>query len=510
MPIRVIDLFAGPGGLSEGFSRYRHRGEAVFKIKLSIEKDPFAHQTLKLRAFFRQFADRQAPQAYYEHLAGLISAERLYQKCPEEAEKASAEALHAELGGKDFPNRHIDQLIRHALGGSADWVLIGGPPCQAYSLVGRARRTNDPKFHQDKKHTLYKEYLRIIADHQPPIFVMENVKGILSARHEDEGVLARIIADLKKPLDAVYGPNANPSAGRLEYHLVSLVTANRNLLGAFEPDDFVVCAEKYGIPQARHRVILLGVLAQKNAAPRLLREQPPVQIEHVLSDLPRLRSGLSREADTSEAWRSALLEIPEAHWFRNGDLDEPVRREMRRQLGDVNGALDRGREFMPPSRRVLKCYKHWYLDPRLLAVCNHTTRSHIRKDLHRYFFAAAFAQVYDRSPKLDDFPHDLLPNHKNVAEALESGKFSDRFRVQIKGHPATTVTSHISKDGHYFIHYDPTQCRSLTVREAARLQTFPDNYFFEGPRTEQYQQVGNAVPPLLARQIAEIVAALIS
>ena len=127
-------------------------------------------------------------------------------------------------------------------------------------------------------------------------------------------------------------------------------------------------------------------------------------------------------------------------------------------------------------------------------------------DLRRYAFAASFASVSGKSPKLADFPNSLLPEHANVEEGRAGKMFSDRFRVQLPNRPSTTVTSHISKDGHYFIHYDPRQCRSLTVREAARLQTFPDNYYFEGPRTSQYHQVGNAVPPFLARQIAEVIA----
>ena len=126
-------------------------------------------------------------------------------------------------------------------------------------------------------------------------------------------------------------------------------------------------------------------------------------------------------------------------------------------------------------------------------------------DLHRYLYAASFAEKYGKSPLISEFPDELIPAHKNA----RSGHFNDRFRVQIADKPSVTVTSHISKDGHYFIHYDPKQCRSLTVREAVRLQTFPDNYFFEGSRTQQYIQVGNAVPPLLARQIAEVVYDLI-
>jgi DNA (cytosine-5)-methyltransferase 1 len=149
----------------------------------------------------------------------------------------------------------------------------------------------------------------------------------------------------------------------------------------------------------------------------------------------------------------------------------------------------------------------WLLDERLSYWLNHEARGHMDSDLRRYAYAAAFAEIYGDSPKghRDFNLPGLEPNHKN----WKSGKFSDRFRVQRKGIPSTTITSHIAKDGHYFIHYDPRQCRSLTVREAARLQTFPDNYFFLGNRTQQFHQVGNAVPPLLANQIAGVVARII-
>ena len=128
------------------------------------------------------------------------------------------------------------------------------------------------------------------------------------------------------------------------------------------------------------------------------------------------------------------------------------------------------------------------------------------EDLLRYFYAACYATVHGKAAKLRDFPARLLPKHKNVSLALKGGYFQDRFRVQLATQPSTTITSHIAKDGHHFIHPDPAQCRSLTPREAARLQSFPDNYFFCGPRTAQYRQIGNAVPPLLARGIADVVA----
>jgi DNA (cytosine-5)-methyltransferase 1 len=506
MQIPVIDLFAGPGGLGEGFSSFEDaQGNNTFRIKLSIEKDSYAHCTLKLRAFYRQFTDEPAPEEYYEHLAGLLTQDQLFEKFPDEAKNASNEAWKAELGNENFPNDVVDQHITKALSAKDDWVLIGGPPCQAYSLVGRSRRKNDPGFADDEKHTLYKQYLRILAFHQPPVFVMENVKGILSAKHENKGVLHKILTDLENPAAAAQGTVGEPLKRPLKYRLFSLVTNNRNASGGFDPQDFVVCAEKYGIPQARHRVILLGIRADKARVPGLLTEQTPVKIEDVIADLPRLRSGLSQEADSGTAWRQALLDIPKSVWFRSAKLDESVRTEIRRLISEISATLERGDEYMLPTKRKVKQHDKWFTDPFLGAVCNHSTRAHIRMDLHRYFFVATFGRVNGRSPLLNDFPSELLPEHKNVAEALKETKFNDRFRVQVQGRPSTTVTSHISKDGHYFIHYDPTQCRSLTVREAARLQTFPDNYFFEGPRTQQYQQVGNAVPPLLAKEIAEVV-----
>jgi DNA (cytosine-5)-methyltransferase 1 len=161
-----------------------------------------------------------------------------------------------------------------------------------------------------------------------------------------------------------------------------------------------------------------------------------------------------------------------------------------------------------PSIQMPTELVEWLHDDRLRGYCQHEARSHMRSDLHRYLYAACYASSNDGvSPKVDEFPYGLLPDHGNIHSS--EVPFRDRFRVQASNFPSSTVVSHISKDGHYYIHYDPAQCRSLTVREAARLQTFPDNYYFEGNRTEQYWQVGNAVPPFLARQVARVVAEVV-
>lgn len=512
--IPVIDLFAGPGGLAEGFSAYKTEGKRIFKIGLSIEKDRYAHSTLELRSFFRQFQEGKIPPEYYAYLRKEISREMLFASYPAEAEAAQKEAWHAELGPEGLPEDKVNERIKDALGGAKKWVLIGGPPCQAYSTAGRSRNKGKEGYvpEEDKRHFLYLEYLRTIARHWPPVFVMENVKGLLSARVNGSSIFNHILRDLHEPLAALENSRIAPSTG-YKYKIYSLGTPTcfpfDSSQSSSSPADFLIMSENHGIPQARHRVILLGIREDMGDVwPDPLKQENPVNAEAVLNGLPELRSGLSREEDTHDSWNDRVSEILEDKLFKA--IYDEQEWDTWECIGDALLSLkrlnkyDRGGEFISC---VPKCgYREdWYLDPELQGVCNHTTRTHMTGDLHRYLFAASFAEVHRRSPTLPDFPKELWPEHKSARNAKRSGNFSDRFRVQMADKPATTIMSHIARDGHYYIHYDPSQCRSLTVREAARLQTFPDNYFFEGNRTQQYVQVGNAVPPLLAVQIAGIV-----
>jgi DNA (cytosine-5)-methyltransferase 1 len=500
-PIPVIDLFAGPGGLGEGFSAFNFEDKkSVFTIKLSIEKDRFAHQTLELRAFYRQFLAGTIPSEYYEYLKGKISRSNLFDKYPHEALNAKKEAWLAELG--ETSPVAVKTRIEEALYGSPVWILIGGPPCQAYSLVGRSRIRGESKqkYAKDHRHFLYKQYLNILADHQPPVFIMENVKGLLSSKRvEKENTFDLILADLKHPNDVKRKGSKSP----LSYKLFSM-SKKQDADTELEPKDYVIRSEEYGIPQARHRIIIFGIREDiyKSVPGTLEKVAQKITINDVIGNLPRLRSGLSKKEDSAEAWEKAIARIEKAKWVKTASPE--FKKALKNALKKISSHLSRGKTFVQSNQKP-KELSDWYIDKNLGGICNHESRSHIEKDLHRYLFASIYARINRRSPTLNNFPRALLPKHNNVKEALKGSKFNDRFRVQRRGEPSTTVVSHISKDGHYYIHYDPTQCRSLTVREAARLQTFPDNYFFEGNRTQQYHQVGNAVPPLLAKKIAEIV-----
>ena len=490
--IPIIDLFAGPGGLGEGFSSLRNReGAPVFQSILSVECDDQAYKTLRLRAYLRKIIgpDGKVPAVYIrymkEHTAEAF--DELISYRPHLWTAACEEAVRAEL--KEGDDKYV-RLGQERLEkwrekyGSGPLVIIGGPPCQAYSLAGRSRRAHDDTFEEDEKHTLYKCYLSFLEALKPDIFVMENVKGLLSATHKGEKMFSRILSDMKE----------------VGYVVRSLVTERPE-----SPQDFVVRAERYGIPQTRHRVILLGVRDDLELKTVILEEKPEITLGEALVGIPSVRSSFSRRSGDAEliGWTEYV--------------DAAARRILNTDEGrGLAPALKRVLSSHPP-RKIERCqvtsdhglYDWWYRCRfgKRRVLTNHVARTHLASDLDRYLFCAAYAEVKGIPPHLEDFPHSLLPNHRNVL-GVEKGsyKFNDRFRVQISSRPSTTITSHIAKDGHYYIHPDPVQCRSLTVREAARLQTFPDDYLFEGNRTSQYTQVGNAVPPLLAQQIAKVVA----
>lgn len=501
----IIDLFAGPGGLSEGFTA--HKGACRFHVALSVEKDAAAHRTLELRSFFRQFTPSQVPELYYRYIRdGGIAREELFKAFPEAAQAACDVAWHATLG--EMPMSEVVGRVETSLGGAGHWVLLGGPPCQAYSIAGRARMKGMERFKTDHRHTLYREYLKILAAFQPTVFVMENVKGILSSRHQDEAIFGRILEDMRYPwgalseMDRAEVPTPAFMHGYRIFSFSTSVTRDVQL----RPTDYVIESERYGLPQKRHRVILLGIRDDYTALPPALETTGgTVTVRRVLDGLPKLRSRLSRGDVDGPAWVRSI--VKGRRDMTAGAEDRALAEGIDAVLGGMATGLDGGDRFVrggePP-----RALAGWLWDPRVGGAIQHETRAHMPSDLHRYFFSACFATKHGRSPKLHEFPKALWPNHANAIpdEQGRVSDFADRFRVQVWDDAATTVTAHLAKDGHYFIHPDPLQCRSLTVREAARLQTFPDNYFFEGNRGDQFRQVGNAVPPFLAYQLADVVA----
>ena len=539
--IPFIDIFAGPGGLSEGFSRFAafQDSNLGFESRLAIEKDEIAVRTLILRAFFRKFPSGQVPDEYYEALRGQRPLETL--TVLPEWSQAEEHVWNATLG--EVSEAQLHGRIAAALNGAKNWVLLGGPPCQAYSLMGRARmtglgaaareedrdldelrRVRHDEFATDHRHKLYREYLRIVAVHQPAVFVMENVKGILSSRiktdNGEERVFEHIRRDLGDPWAAL---EVDPHIAELEtfrqttphrYRLWSLVLGDARKGDAIQDRDFLIRSEEFGVPQKRHRVILLGVRDDVPAAPQPLRAGPRRTVGDAIEDLPKLRSGVSRRGSGENDWMRAIraaydqlgVTLPSGY---------PGREAFESFFDGDCRALSCGSAFAAVDRAPRQSdLERWYADGRLNGVIQHVARSHMASDLVRYLYVSAATADLGKSPSLEDWPVALLPQHRNVTVDARSGRpkaqgFSDRFKVQFRHEPASTVTSHIAKDGHYFIHPDPMQCRSLTVREAARLQTFPDNYYFCGNRTQQYHQVGNAVPPYLACQIAEVVADLL-
>ncbi|MCY4542132.1 MAG: DNA (cytosine-5-)-methyltransferase [Rhodobacteraceae bacterium] len=477
-------------------------------MALSVEFEQSAYETLLMRAFLRKFG-QECPQEYKWFLeTGATQMPDWGRHYPKQWTEAARETLQMELGTSRATKEVLSRIRRIRSRNGKNAVLLGGPPCQSYSLIGRSRNAGNLNYDpaRDKRQSLYLEYVKVLGELRPAVAVMENVKGMLSARFGDELIMDKVLLELRN------------AAGIDSYRLFTVSGSDS---GAWDEDrgatDFLVRAEEHGIPQTRHRVIIVCVRNDiVDALPagdflRLKKCDSPPSVLDVIGCMPKLRSRLSR-GDNLEAWCDVVMAT--------------CKRLMRISMpGMTSSQMSRFRDAVhsaervaaarlmkqyaeEPDRTSLKSslpFRNWIQNANIGCLPNNDRRGHMPSDIGRYLFAAAFAIAKGTSPRSADFPDFLVPNHMN----WRTGKFTDRFRVQIGKRPSSTITSHISKDGHYYIHPDPTQCRSFTVREAARLQTFPDDYLFMGGRTRQYVQVGNAVPPYLALQIARRVASLI-
>lgn len=406
--ISLIDLFAGAGGLSEGFI------QAGFTPIAHVEMNPNACKTLETRSVYHALKKNNSLKFYYQYEKGEISREELFLKVSPDIYKT---VINKEMSAKSLPGIFdtIDEIKTKNNIDHVD-VIIGGPPCQAYSLVGRAQTKHMKKpMEEDPRNELYKMYASFLDKYKPKMFVFENVQGITSARR------GNVFLDIQ---DALHDVGYN-----LECHLQN--------------------AQDFGVLQNRKRMIIIG---WKKGSKYFYPQFRPVTSESVVndlfSDLPVVERGTSNNV----------------YGEPFSQISDYVRRNKLRTSNDILTC----NEARPNTDRDVEIYR------RTIEAWN---------DGHRRLH-------YDELP-------GNLKTHRNRTS------FIDRFKV-VEGdlHCCHTVLAHLSKDGHYFIHPDIKQCRSITVREAARLQSFPDSYFFEGNRTSQFTQIGNAVPPLMAEGIA--------
>ena len=412
--MNFIDLFAGAGGLSEGFIR------AGFTPIAHIESDKSACFTLKTRSAYHYLKDTENFSLYNSYLKEEISREELYEHIPD----GDLNTVINEEIGQTTVSSLISRVERLAGGRNTD-VIIGGPPCQAYSVVGRSRDSR--KMKGDPRNYLYKYYAQFLRHFSPKLFLFENVKGLLSAGN---GVF---LENIKKIIH---------KSG----YCVKVLKLN---------------AKDFGVLQNRERLLIIG-------------------------------------------WRNDLtLDSPD---FERNECEEYKVIDLLKDLPFLKPGEEYAGDYQLPPSDVLARAE---IRNNCSVITQHIARNHRKQDLDIYRIAIEKWNDSKIRLKYDDLPKHLI-SHKNTSS------FLDRFKV-VAGDMeySHTVVAHIARDGHYYIHPDINQCRSLTIREAARIQSFPDNYYFEGAirkknRAPAYRQIGNAVPPLMAYKIAQRISTLLN
>ncbi len=403
--LNFIDLFAGASGMSEGFIK------AGFNPIAHVEMDEQACNTIKTRAVFHFLKRNKKINKYYDYLKGEISTEELYNLVPK---RILDSVLNIEITD-DSINLIFDKINKLRKNKSID-LIIGGPPCQAYSLLGRYQK----EIENDPRNKLYIQYGRFLKEFKPKSFVFENVPGMLSA-----------------------------NKGK---HFKNLKTYFKRL--GYEIHFDTLDASDYGVLQERKRIIIVGWQKKNDFGfPTIKKVTKKYSVYEGISDLPKLKPGDS-------------LNIVKYETLVN---------EYLRKFGLRNGI-----DF----------------------TTQHIARPHNERDLKIYKCAIKKWNLEGLRMKYTDLP-EKLRTHKNITS------FIDRFKVVNGEGLSHTVVAHISKDGHHYIHPDIEQCRSISVREAARLQSFPDDFYFENSRTAAFKQIGNAVPPLMSFAIAKEVKKLL-
>ncbi|MUH05370.1 DNA cytosine methyltransferase [Commensalibacter melissae] len=406
--MKFIDLFAGAGGLSEGFTR------AGFSAIAHVESDKAACFTLKTRQAYHWLKNNDSLNVYKYYLINKITRYELYQTIPE---KEYNSVIHASISKNTLNN--IFSKIDNLLNSEKLDVIIGGPPCQAYSLIGRARKN----VLYDDRNELYIYYAAFLKRYKPKYFVFENVVGLLSAK-DINGIL---YFDKMKKLFAQLG---------------------------YEVSYKILSAYDYGVLQNRKRVIVIGKYGLKSiiSFPDKKEHYLNIKVWDLFSDLPNIQAG--------EGSVKTQIKTKKDNCF----------------LQDIGIKDD-------------------------LPITWHQARPNSQQDLTIYHHVVDLWNKSKTRLKYADLP-SILQTHKSKKS------FNDRFKIVAGDLPFShTIMAHLSKDGHYYIHPDIKQNRSITPREAARIQSFPDNYYFESTterpsRSSVFKQIGNAVPVLFAESIA--------